>query len=68
MARKFKPVRLWQEIVLTLALKAVLLTVIWAVFFSAPQDRTIDGKQAAAHVLSQLSLKEQNHDADTGTR
>ncbi len=68
MTRKSTPVRLWQEIALALALKVLLLTVIWAVFFSAPQDQTIDGRQAAAHILSQLSPKEHNHDADTGTR
>jgi len=68
MTRKSKPVRLWQEIALTLTLKVLLLTAMWAVFFSAPPDQTIGGQQAAAHIFSQPSLKEQNHDADPGTR
>ncbi len=68
MAYKSKPARLWQELVLTLALKILLLATIWAAFFSAPQDRSMDGQQAAAHILSLHPLKEQNHDADPGTR
>ena len=65
---KPKPVRLWQEIILTLSFKAILLTIIWAVWFSAPQDQTIDGQQVAAHIFSQQSPKEQNHDAVTRAR
>ncbi len=68
MTHKPRPVRLWQEIALALTLKALVLAAIWAAFFSAPQDHSIDGQQAAAHLFSQVSQKEPNHDADTGTR
>ena len=73
MIRKRNPIQLWQEIVFTLSLKALLLFVLWAVFFSAPPvrinpDRTDDGRQVAAHIFSQQNLKETNHDADTRTR
>ncbi len=68
MTRKPKPVRLWQEIVLALSLKVVLLAAIWAVWFSAPQDRTIDGQHAAAYLLYGNQTKEPYHDADTGAR
>ncbi len=60
--------RLWQEIVLALSFKTILLIVIWAVFFSDAQDRNIDGQQAAAHVFSQQSPKEKDHDADHRAR
>lgn len=68
MTCKFRQMRLWQEIILTLSFKAVLLFFIWAVFFSSPQDQTIDGQRAAEHLFSQQSLKEQNHDAVTRAR
>lgn len=63
-----KSAKLWQEIVLTLLLKVILLTCIWAVWFSAPQDQTIDGQQAAVQILSPQLQKEAEHDAVTRTR
>ena len=58
-----KPVRLWQEIVLALLFTALVLTVIWAVWFSAPQDINLDDQAVASKILSQQSQKEHGHDA-----
>ncbi len=49
---KPRSVPLWQEIVLALAVKAILLTVIWAAWFSAPEDRNLDASRVAAQILS----------------
>lgn len=65
---KSKPLQLWQEIILTLSFKAVLLFAIWAVWFSAPQEQVTDGQQVAAHIFSQQPQKEHDHDADTRAR
>lgn len=63
MTDKTKIVRLWQEIVLALVIKVLVLTVIWAVWFSAPQDINLDDQAVASKILSQQSPKEQDHDA-----
>jgi hypothetical protein len=63
MEDKAKTVRLWHEIVLALAFKALVLTVIWAVWFSAPQDINLDDQAVASKILSQQSPKEHDHDA-----
>lgn len=68
MAGKAKPVRLWQEIVLALAFKVLVLAVIWSVWFSAPEDASLDDQKVASQILSQQPQKEHNHDAVTGTR
>lgn len=68
MADKAKTVRLWQEIVLTLAFKVLVLTIIWAVWFSAPEDTSLDDQKVASKILSQQPLKESDHDAVPGTR
>ncbi len=68
MDRKPKSVRLWQEIVLTLVLKGILLTAIWAAWFSAPEDRNLDASKVAAQLLSPQSSKEHGHDTFSGTR
>jgi hypothetical protein len=60
---KVKTVRLWQEIVLALALKGLVLVVIWVVWFSAPQDINLDDQKVASQILSQQSPKEPDHDA-----
>lgn len=63
-----KPVRLWQEIVLALVFKALVLTVIWAVWFSAPQDINLDDQAVASKIFSQQSPKEHDNDAARRTR
>jgi hypothetical protein len=63
MTEKAKTVRLWQEIVLTLAFKALVLVIIWAAWFSAPEDKTLDDQKVASQILSQQPQKEHNHDA-----
>lgn len=68
MTGKAKSIRLRQEIVLTLAFKALLLTIIWAVWFSAPEDINIDDQKVASQILSQQPQKEHEHDAVPGTR
>lgn len=68
MAGKAKPVRLWKEIALTLALKALVLALIWAAWFSAPEDISLDDQKVASQILSQQPQKEHDHDAVPGTR
>ena len=65
---KPKSLQLWQEIVLTLSFKAVLLAVIWVVWFSAPQEQVADGQQVASHIFSPQPQKEHDHDADARAR
>ncbi len=52
MTEKTKSVRLWQEIVITLAVKLLLLTVIWTAWFSAPEDDGLDDQKVASKILS----------------
>ena len=68
MTDKAKPVRLWQEIVLALALKSLVLAAIWAAWFSAPEDAGLDDRQVANRMLSPPPQKEHGHDAVPGTR
>jgi hypothetical protein len=68
MPKKTKPFHLWQEITLTLALKVFVLFVIWAVWFSTPEENTLDDQKVASQILSQQSHKDHNHDALTRTR
>jgi hypothetical protein len=68
MSKKTRPVRLWQEISLTLMLKVIVLFVIWAVWFSAPEQDSLDDQTVATQILSQQIHKEPNHDAYPGTR
>ena len=68
MTDKAKTVRLWQEILLALVFKALVLTVIWAVWFSAPQDINLDDQAVASKILSQQPQEEHDHDAVPGAR
>lgn len=68
MTDKAKPVRLWQEIVLTLAFKGLVLVIIWTVWFSAPQDINLDDQTVASNILSQQPQKELDHDPVRRTR
>jgi hypothetical protein len=63
MSEKTKPSHLWQEITLTLALKVFVLFIIWAVWFSAPEENTLDDQKVASQILSQQSPKDHSHDA-----
>jgi hypothetical protein len=63
MPDKTKHRRLWQEITWTLALKIFVLSVIWLVWFSAPEDAGLDDQKVASQILSQQSQKEHDHDA-----
>jgi hypothetical protein len=63
MPEKAKPVRLWQEITLALALKFFVLFVIWAVWFSVPEDATLNDQAVASKILSQQLEKDHDHDA-----
>jgi hypothetical protein len=63
MPEKAKPVRLWQEITLALALKFFVLFVIWAVWFSVPEDATLNDHAVASKILSQQLDKDHDHDA-----
>jgi hypothetical protein len=68
MADKTKPIRFWQEITLILALKVFVLFVIWAVWFSTPEQDHIDDKTVASKILSQQLDKDHEHDAVRRTR
>jgi hypothetical protein len=68
MSGKAKNVRLWHEIVLTLVFKACLLAIIWQVWFSAPEDVTLDDQKVASKILSPQPQKEHEHDAIRRTR
>jgi hypothetical protein len=68
MTGKTKNFRLWQEITLALALKVFVLAVIWSVWFSAPEDVSLDDQKVASQILSQQSQKEYDHDAVHRTR
>ena len=63
MPEKAKSVRLWQEITLALALKFFVLFVIWAVWFSVPEDSTLNDQAVASKILSQQLNKDHDHDA-----
>ena len=52
----------WREIVLTLAVKAFVLTLIWYAWFSNPVGEHLDDAKIAAQILSQ-SAKESDHGA-----
>ena len=51
MLNKFMPQALWQEITLALALKIMLLTLIWLAWFSPSHDTPVDAAQAASHLI-----------------
>jgi hypothetical protein len=68
MSEKTKPARLWQEMTLTLVLKVFVLFVIWAVWFSVPEDATLDDQAVASKIFSQQLDKDHDHDAVPGTR
>jgi hypothetical protein len=68
MADKTKPILFWQEITLILALKVFVLFVIWAVWFSTPEQDHIDDQTVAAKILSQQLDKDHEHDAVPRTR
>lgn len=59
MTSKGKPIRLWQEIVLALALKILVLTIIWYAWFSAPEDKKLDDQKVANQIFSQQRQQEQ---------
>ena len=68
MTGKPKTFRLWQEISLALVLKAVAIFIIWYVWFSAPEDTSLDDQTVAAKILTQQPQKEPNHDSVHRTR
>ena len=68
MTGKAKSIRLWQEIILALVFKCVVLAIIWTVWFSAPEDISLDEKKVASRILSPPPQKEQDHVAVSRTR
>ena len=68
MTGKTKIVRFWKEITLALAVKGLVLAVIWSVWFSAPEDANLDDQKVASRIFSQQSLKEHDHDTVHRTR
>ena len=67
--------RLWQEITLVLAIKAVTLFAIWWAWFAHPQDKRLDGAGVADSIAPSDSalkavplLQENNHASRPGTR
>ena len=68
MTGKTKNVRFWKEITLALAVKGLVLAVIWSVWFSAPEDASLDDQKVASRIFSQQPQKEHDHDAVPGAR
>jgi len=67
--------KLWQEITLVLAIKAVTLFAIWWAWFAHPQDKRLDGAGVASSIAPSDSalqpvppLKENSHASRPGTR
>ena len=67
--------KLWHEITLVLAIKAITLFAIWWAWFAHPQDQRLDGAGVATSIVPadsapQLvpSLKENNHASRPGSR
>lgn len=65
---KDKPLTLRQEILLALALKVALLTLIWLTWFSAPGDGRIDAAQVSAQLFPMPPSREHGHDASSRAR
>ncbi len=63
MTGKAKSVRLWKEITMALAIKGLVLAIIWSVWFSSPEEASLDDQKVASQILSQKSHKDHNHDA-----
>lgn len=55
MTGKPKTFRLWREIALALVLKAVVLTLIWAAWFSTPEDHSIGASTISSRLFPQQS-------------
>ncbi len=51
MAGKAKRIQFWQEIALALAIKGLVLAVIWSVWFSAPEDAGLNDQKVAARIF-----------------
>lgn len=67
--------KLWQEITLVLAIKAITLGAIWWAWFAHPQDKRLDGAGVADSIapadsaLQAVPLpQENNHASRPGTR
>jgi hypothetical protein len=68
MTGKPKAFQLWQEMVLTFAIKVIVLASIWAAWFSSPEDGSLNDRKVASQILSQQTQKEHNHDANSRAR
>lgn len=68
MTGKTKRLRLWQEITLALALKGFVLAIIWSMWFSVPEDASLDDQKVASRIFSQQPQKEHDHDSIHRTR
>ncbi len=53
MTGKPEAVRLWQEIALALALKVLLLALIWLAWFAAPEGDALDASKMTSRLYSQ---------------
>ena len=67
--------KLWHEITLVLAIKAITLYAIWWAWFAAPQDKRLDGAGVATSIVPADSapqpvppLKDNNHASRPGSR
>ena len=68
MTGKPKPARLWLEITLTLVLKVAVLAIIWAAWFSSPEEHDMDDQKVAEQILSRQSIKEHDNGSVHRTR
>jgi hypothetical protein len=53
MTGKPKKFQLWQEIVLAVMLKVIVLTVIWFAWFAAPENQAVDATKLSSRLFSQ---------------
>ena len=67
--------KLWHEITLVLAIKAITLCAIWWAWFAHPQDKRLDGAGVASSIAPTDSalqsvppLKDNGHASRPGTR
>ena len=53
--------RYWREIVLTLIVKVLVLSLIWYAWFSDPQDESMNDAAVAARMLNSPIAKDSSH-------
>jgi hypothetical protein len=68
MSGKPETMRLWKEIALALVLKVTVLGIIWAAWFSTPEERTVDASKITSRFFSEQLQQEHEYDSIRRTR